>query len=267
MTDTTMVDGEGQSSQGDFASAFADGIETEGNNASSEPFVTEQAAPAVAEPVKPAMPSDPPEGFVRHEALHQSRMETKDLKRRLAEFEQASNAQRQQEPEPDIYTDTDAYMRHQFEGRDRKLADAMERVAMMEAGFSHGGDKTNEAQTAFNDLLREGNLPLADYQSVMTARNPFVAAIEWHQRTKALAEFGTDPQAYQESYQQKLLADPAFLAKAVEAARESAQGRPPIVTSRNSSKPANLPPSISNLGSVRSAAEPVSDFASRFNDD
>lgn len=75
---------------------------------------------------------------------------------------------------------------------------------------------------------------------MQSSRDPGKTLLQWHREEKTKAEVGTDLTAFRQREQERLLSDPAFLAKAVEKARASAQpsGQP-------AGKPAvSLPPSL-----------------------
>jgi hypothetical protein len=82
---------------------------------------------------------------------------------------------------------------------------------------------------------------------MQASRDPGKTLLEWHRENKVKAEVGSDPNAWLEKKLEERLKDPAFLAKAVELARGSAQpqqsnGRPRV----------DLPPSLN--GASRSNA-------------
>lgn len=81
---------------------------------------------------------------------------------------------------------------------------------------------------------------------MQASRDPGKTLLDWHRENKVKAEVGSDPNAWLEKKLEERLKDPAFLAKAVELARGSAQpqnnGRPNV----------DLPPSLS--GASRSAS-------------
>lgn len=81
---------------------------------------------------------------------------------------------------------------------------------------------------------------------MQSSRDPGKTLLEWHRENKVRAEVGSDPNAWLEKKMEERLKDPAFLAKAVELARGTAQpltnGRPNV----------SLPPSLN--GASRSNA-------------
>ena len=75
---------------------------------------------------------------------------------------------------------------------------------------------------------------------MQTSRDPGKTLLEWHRQNKTMQEVGNDLTAFRQREQERLLSDPAFLAKAIEKARASAQPSP-------GARPAsavNLPPSL-----------------------
>lgn len=86
---------------------------------------------------------------------------------------------------------------------------------------------------------------------MQASRDPGKTLLEWHRENKVKAEVGNDPNAWLEKKLEERLKDPAFLARAIEASKATAQpttnGRPNI----------SLPPSLS--GASRSSATLRSD--------
>jgi len=73
------------------------------------------------------------------------------------------------------------------------------------------------------------------------SRDPGETLIQWHREQKTRAEVGNDLTAFREREQERLLSDPAFLAKAIEKARAAAQP----ATAQPGARPAvSLPPSL-----------------------
>jgi hypothetical protein len=100
---------------------------------------------------------------------------------------------------------------------------------------------------AFTELSQKMNATL----------NPGKVLLKWHQERSMKAEIGDDLAAYKQRQREELLKDPEFLAKAVEAARASAQpqsnGRPRV----------ELPPTLNGASRsnamLRSANNDISD--------
>jgi len=87
---------------------------------------------------------------------------------------------------------------------------------------------------------------------MQNSRDPGETLIEWHREQKTRAEVGTDLNAFRQREQERLLSDPAFLAKAVEKARGSAQQQ----LQPGKAPPVDLPPSLAratNASTITSA--------------
>ena len=88
---------------------------------------------------------------------------------------------------------------------------------------------------------------------MQNSRDPGETLIEWHREQKTRAEVGNDLAAFRQREQERLLSDPAFLAKAIEKARGAAQAQP----QQPGQAPAvSLPPSLTratNASAVTSA--------------
>lgn len=85
---------------------------------------------------------------------------------------------------------------------------------------------------------------------MQSSRDPGKTLLEWHRENKVKAEVGTDPNAWLEKKLEERLKDPAFLAKAVELARGSAQ---PVV--QNGRPRVELPPSLTNASRSNAALQ------------
>ena len=90
--------------------------------------------------------------------------------------------------------------------------------------------------------------------------DPGETLIQWHRETKTMKEVGTDPKAWLEKQIAERLKDPTFLAKAVEAAQNSARETPQQTNGRPR---VELPPSLSSASrsnaALRSENQDVSD--------
>lgn len=89
---------------------------------------------------------------------------------------------------------------------------------------------------------------------MQASRDPGKTLLEWHRENKVKAEVGNDPNAWLEKKLEERLKDPAFLAKAVELARGSAQpqqtnGRPRV----------ELPPTLSSASRAQATSRANSD--------
>jgi len=80
---------------------------------------------------------------------------------------------------------------------------------------------------------------------VFGSADPGGAIVAWHKERKALQEIGGDPTSYVQRKLDEALKDPAFLAKALEAARAQAGGHP--VVSTTTAQPAARPNTVTQL--------------------
>jgi len=83
------------------------------------------------------------------------------------------------------------------------------------------------------------------------SRNPGKTLLTWYREQKTMQEVGNDPNAWLEAKLAERLKDPAFLAKAVEAAQNSARETPQQV---NGKPRVELPPSLSSASRSNAAA-------------
>lgn len=83
------------------------------------------------------------------------------------------------------------------------------------------------------------------------SRNPGKTLLTWYREQKIMQEVGNDPNAWLESKLAERLKDPAFLAKAVEAAQNSARQTPQQTNGRSR---VELPPSLSSASRSNAAA-------------
>lgn len=107
---------------------------------------------------------------------------------------------------------------------------------------------------AFEAFEKAGHSNPAWAQSVVNGPNPGEAIVNWYKREEVLSKVGTDPNAWLEKQLEERLKDPAFLQKAVDAARAQANGQ------ANGTRPNNvtqLPPSLSRVAG--SGPDPAAD--------
>lgn len=104
-------------------------------------------------------------------------------------------------------------------------------------------DDFQPAYEAFTQAVEAGDRALA--ARVFGSADPGGAMVAWHREARTLKEIGTDPNAYLERKLEEKLKDPAFLAKALEAARAQAGGQP--VVSPTTAQPASRPNTVTQL--------------------
>ena len=181
------------------------------------------------------------------------------LKAELAALRQAQPHQQEQPKaekanRPDPLLDPDGYaaaIRAELreEALNERREESLQRAA--EAHPDEFKEAYAAAQQAVDPALRA---------RMQTSRDPGKTLLEWHRENKVRAEVGTDPNAWLEKKLEERLKDPAFLAKAVELARGSAQPQQP-----NGRPRVDLPPSLNGASrsnaALKSANDDVSDDA------
>jgi hypothetical protein len=210
-----------------------------------EPVVEEKPA-EVVEPVvaeKPPVDDNAPQvpsWRVReiNEEKRQIAAENERMKAELAQLRQAPRQVEQPKPaekpaRPDPLLDPDGYAAAiRQELREEALNERREESLLRarEANQAEFDEAYAAAQKAVDPALKA---------RMQATRDPGKTLLEWHREQKTRAEVGNDLAAFRQREQERLLSDPAFLAKAIEKARGQAQttqpGKAPAVS---------LPPSL-----------------------
>lgn len=137
------------------------------------------------------------------------------------------------------------------EALQQRLSPFEERFARMESQFKlntsramamaeFGKDAVNEMNAAIEKAIAERHPEMDLLAAQMRASDhPVAVAMQWHQRTKLQQETGGDLTKYREKTLEEALKDPAFLAKAIEAAKGVA-----TTNSQNSRPNVQIPPSL-----------------------
>lgn len=225
--------------------------------------------PAVAPAAAP--PAEPPQHHVPIAVMHKEReraqraeqryeQEVTPLQRRLDYLERMLASQLPQQaqqpaqpaaPPPNVFEDPDGWFNHaltpirqQYEGVIQQQNQRWEALSRSIAYKDHGKEKVDGAQASMAQSLQSGD-PTArmEYQRIMQSPDPYGELMEWHQRTTTLQQVGADPQAWL----MKQLEDPAFLAKALEAAKAKASA--PAATGARPPTAVSLPPSLRTIPS------------------
>jgi hypothetical protein len=236
-----------------FDEANADEVATEQVVAEPAEPVEEKPEPVVeekpAEVVEPVVAEKPPvddnapqvpSWRVReiNEEKRQIAAENERMKAELAQLRQAPRQveqpkQAETPARPDPLLDPDGYAAAiRQELREEALNERREESLLRarEANQAEFDEAYAAAQKAVDPALKA---------RMQATRDPGKTLIEWHREQKTRAEVGNDLAAFRQREQERLLSDPAFLAKAIEKARGQAQttqpGKAPAVS---------LPPSL-----------------------
>jgi hypothetical protein len=226
-------------------------------------FTSQQADPP-AQPVAPVVEPQPnapeqpasngnavPVGAVQaeREKRQEAQREAEALRREIAELRGMVQAVRQPTPQPQqekqpvsIFENPDEYLQSQLTPVQQTVQELREELWESRAAGIHTQEAVDAAKEAANALAGtpQGK---ALHQQITAGGNPFDNLVKWHKQQQAYARVGNDPEAWLQSEIDKKLADPAFLAQAMERARAAATpvpgSRQPPVTS--------IPPSLSRL--------------------
>lgn len=178
--------------------------------------------------------------------------ENEALRRQLQEF-QARQQQQQQRPEfwEQPENNIDYRIQQALQPYAQQLIAQRETFARALAETQHGSDKVSAAFKDMSDRINSGD-PSArfDYQRIMSEPNPYSALVDLHRQRQTIAEIGSDPAAYRARALDEALKDPAFLARALEAAKSQAGASPSVVT--YAAPKSKGVPSISNIGAAGS---------------
>lgn len=192
----------------------------------------------------PATVKDFQELLNANEARQRVERERDALAARLAQHERKAEPAPAVDPDL-VFTDPVAFAANiQAEAR-REVAQMRLDTQFAVAEIQHGCDVVNAARQALTD---SGDEALAN--QLMAKSNPVQALISWHKREKTLSAIPDgDLTAYDARRQDELLKDPAFLARALEAAQAAAGGN----AAPGLRQPANvvrIPQRVSNVGTA-----------------
>ena len=171
--------------------------------------------------------------------------------RQLQEFQ----ARQQQQQRPEFWeqpeNNIDYRIQQALQPYAQQLVAQRETFARALAETQHGSDKVSAAFKDISDRINSGD-PSArfDYQRIMSEPNPYSALVDLHKQRQTIAEIGSDPAAYRAKALDEALKDPAFLARALEAAKSQAGASPSVVT--YAAPKSKGVPSISNIGAAGS---------------
>lgn len=207
----------------------------------------EPATPAVQEPEdRQGIPAWRlrEEAEAKREALKRAETAEADrsrFERQVFEMQQRLSAiekPKVQEEVPDPLLDPQGYRAHFERQMDARLQN-QQREFDMRLAHSRHGKVFEQAYAEAQQAIAYGDNQLSAL--MQTASSPGETLVQWYKQRQTMREVGDDPNAWLERKLEERMKDPAFLAKAMEAARGHATANPP-------SRPAvNLPPSLSSM--------------------
>lgn len=130
----------------------------------------------------------------------------KEERRRRQELEAQIQARAQQEPEspPDVFESPERVLPYVEEQINQRVMNATLNMSEFQARKEFGAEAVDEALSAFTDAVKED--PSA-YKKVMASPSPYHELIAWRERSKFLAEVGSDPAAYRARVRAELEAE------------------------------------------------------------
>jgi hypothetical protein len=182
--------------------------------------------------------------------------ENERVKAELAELRRTSQHQRQQPVEKkeddgiDPLLDPKGYAK-QVLGEIRNEILNERREESLQIAAEKYGDEFKEAYTAAQQKVDP-----ALRARMQSSRDPGETLIKWHRENKQRAEIGDDLNAYNQRILDKALSDPAFLAKALEAAQNGARQQP---QQSNGRPRVELPPTLSSASRAQATSRANSD--------
>lgn len=228
--------------------------------------------PATAELAAPPQPPPPPQPAAQEDhrvplrELLDERERRQALQRQLAEME-ARLPKPEAPKQPEFWEAPEQTIEHRVQAAVQPIQAALiaqnERMSQMMAESQHGADAVRGAYADLERRFAEGDPSAAfDKQRIMSSPHPYGALVELHKQRVALQEIGPDPAAYRQRIMDDALKNPAFLAKALEAANAAARQNP--VVSPLSPRPAAVSlPSVNRMG----AAAPIGGSQDDLDDD
>lgn len=217
-------------------------------------FVAKEAPtePEVVETPKEEKPDHIPSWRLREEAENRREAERRaaQLESMIAQYEQRLKAMEPKpEPQkfPDIFAEPESlqtYLQQMIEGERSKMQQEF-KAAVANMSLQRAHDKYGDQfMEAYQEIISR---PIDDpvRQQVINSPDPGNTLVNLYQREKTIQEVGTDPAAYREKLKAELLADQAFLAEALQAAKGVASAQP--------TQKINLPPSLNKATAARNS--------------
>lgn len=164
---------------------------------------------------KPKEPVEPPQGMRELLDERDRRLKAEQELQQWRDWRQSVEQQQRQQAQPGIdpYLQPAEYVEHHVQQR---LQQALAPVAVAVTQL-YAHNRLNEAKRQFGDEIAEKayqefdkagpQLPRAEFEQVMTAPNPFVAAVQWMRRREAYAVMGDDPAKFEENMRAKIRAE------------------------------------------------------------
>jgi hypothetical protein len=159
-----------------------------------------------------------PSGRLREEALrrHAVEQERDTLRAQVAAFQAHLLTQQQQQkppqqeaPQPDIWSDPEAWAANQRAQITHELTSRHVNAALAEAHEEHG-DEFVAAYKTLTSLNPGDPMARAVVQRIWDAPNPGKSLMRWYGEQKILRESAGDPAAYRQRVAREIMSDPEF---------------------------------------------------------
>lgn len=178
--------------------------------------------------------------------IEDERRHRQALERRIAEF------QRQQEPKPqtpDIFENPQGFVETLEQKFERKLREQEANFSLKMAHRQH----RKEFETAYENLIREGQSNPAVVQSIVAHSDPGEALMLWHKQRTLMEKVGGDFDGYMKKREEELLNDPEFRKRFADTLRAEQSSSNP---NQRPAPQVQMPPSLSKTsGAAPRAAD------------
>lgn len=231
--------------------------DAEPDKAAAPPVVTPPVTPT--EPPKAAEPDDRRIPLSEHlnerEKRQQFQREAEQLRQQVQQMQSWYQQEQQRQQQPPQQIDPFVQPTEFFQQQVNPLrTEAQQMFQQQKEDFSqllavqqYGQQAVDTAAAELKNFVQTNPQWQFEAQRILASKHPFGEIVAWHKQQQTQKEIGTDPAAYKTRLMAELLADPAFQAQAIEAARRGTQqpqpGRP--ATAPN----VVLPPSLSSMTS------------------
>lgn len=223
-------------------------LDTPAADVAAEPSATSESAAQIEPQTKPTTEAQPqsqpssdaiPAWRLREEAERRRAIEAEaaEMRRRIADFERQQEAAK---PPPSVFEDEQGFAQHHvqrgLEPIQNKIGQFEQQFGQMREQFSQmmamqrfGSETVQKAYQEMQQAMGSHDPEAAMvYQRMMNgSMDPYGDMVTWYKRRSVVSEVGGDLTAFRKKVSdealESALKDPAFLQKAVEAARSSAR--------------------------------------------
>lgn len=187
---------------------------------------------------------------MKEEGEQRAAAEASELRRRIAQLEKPAETKKQEIPDPLL--DYEGYHRTLIEQFRSELRAERGNLSLRSARKSDP-ETFDKAYAAAAEAIARGDR--LTQQRIGNSDDPGEELIAWHKENETRREVGNDPNAYVQRKLDEALKDPAFLAKAIEAAKAAANGTASTSQTNGGTRPVvKLPPSLTGAARADAAS-------------